>query len=252
MGVVKTCEVRGLKIFLDVDSEHPSEKIRNYEMWRVGHYDSKAPDTLDWIDTHFKPGDTVFDIGANIGQYSLYAAKRLNRKIRVLAFEPEALNFAKLNRNIVLNGMVDTIVPYPIALSNRTTIDTFYTKSFVVGASLHALGRQITQGEVPFEPENRQGTIASSLDDLTTQFRLPVPTHIKVDVDGIENIIVDGAARLFKQPELKTFLIEVFMHGDIADRIRSGFAEGGFILSNESDTDFTEGLVQNLIFTRPE
>ena len=250
MGVIKACEVRGVEILLDVDTEDDTGDIRNYEMWRVGHYDHKEPDTLDWIDAHFKPGDTVFDIGANIGQYSLYAAKRLKSDVRILAFEPEALNFAKLNRNIVLNGMVDVIVPYPIAISNRTAVDTFYTKTFAVGASLHALGREITQGEVEFQPQNRQGTISSSLDDLTTQFGLPIPNHIKVDVDGIEDLIVEGAAGLFTRPELKTFLIEVYMHGDISDRIRKGFEEGGFRLSNESDTDFTKGVVQNLIFTR--
>jgi FkbM family methyltransferase len=238
-------------ILLDVDTEDESGEVRNYEMWRVGHYDHKEPDTLDWIDNHFQPGDTIFDIGANIGQYSLYAAKRLGMDLRILAFEPEALNFAKLNRNIVLNGMIDVIVPYPIAISNRTAVDTFYSKTFAVGASLHALGREITQGEVAFEPQNRQGIVSSSLDDLTTTFGLPIPNHIKVDVDGIEDLIVEGAAGLFERPELQTFLIEVYMHGDIAQRVRNGFEAGGFVLSNESDTDFTTGVVQNLIFTRP-
>jgi FkbM family methyltransferase len=250
VGLIKECTVRGLDIRLDVDSDDESGNRRNYEMWRVGHYDHKEPDTLDWIDSHFKPGDTVFDIGANIGQYSLYAAKRLNSDIRILAFEPEALNFAKLNRNIVLNELTDVIVPYPIAISNRTAVDTFYSKSFAVGASLHALGREITQGEIPFTPQNRQGTVSSSLDDLTSTFGLPVANHIKVDVDGIEDLIVEGAAELFRQPELRTFLIEVFMHGDIAQRIRAGFEAGGFVLSNEAETDFTAGVVQNLIFTR--
>ncbi len=250
MGVIKECRVRGLDISLDVETEEESGDLRNYEMWRVGHYEHKEPDTLDWIDKHFNPGDVIFDIGANIGQYSLYAARRLEGQCRILAFEPEALNFAKLNRNIVLNGLVDVIVAYPIAISNRTAVDTFYSKTFSVGASLHALGREITQGEIAFKPQNRQGTVSSSLDELTERFSLPVPNHIKVDVDGIEDLIVEGAAGLFQKPELETVLIEVFMHGDIADRIRKGFEKGGFILSNEANTDFTEGVVQNLIFVR--
>ncbi len=250
-GITRQCTVRGVDILLDVDSEDESGDVRNYEMWRVGHYADKEPDTLDWIDTHFEPGDTVFDIGANIGQYSLYAANKLNREISILAFEPEALNFAKLNRDIVLNDLVDVILAYPIAISNRTAVDSFYSKTFTVGASLHALGREITQGGVPFEPQNRQGTVCSSLDDLTTTFGLPIPNHIKVDVDGIEDLIVDGAAQLFHQQELRTFLIEVYMHGDIAERVQAGFAAGGFVLSNEAEIDFTPGVVHNLIFTRP-
>lgn len=250
MSVTRSCVVRDVEILLDVDTEDDSGEVRNYEMWRVGHYDHKEPDTLDWIDTHFRPGDTVFDIGANIGQYALYAAKRLGGDVRILAFEPEALNFAKLNRNIVLNELVDVVVPYPIAISNRTAIDTFYSKAFVTGAALHALGREVTQGEKAFESQNRQGTVSVSLDDLITTFDVPVPTHIKVDVDGIEDLIVEGASELLQRPELKSFLIEVYMHDDIADRIRSGFEAGGFHLSNEADTDFTQGVVQNLIFTR--
>ena len=250
MGVIKECRVRGLNISLDIETEDESGDLRNYEMWRVGHYEHKEPDTLDWIDKYFNPGDVIFDIGANIGQYSLYAARRLEGQCRILAFEPEALNFAKLNRNIVLNDLVDVIVAYPIAISNRTAVDTFYSKTFSVGASLHALGREITQGEIAFKPQNRQGTVSSSLDELTERFSLPVPNHIKVDVDGIEDLIVEGAAGLFQKPELKTVLIEVFMHGDIADRIRKGFERGGFTLSNEANMDFTEGVVQNLIFVR--
>ena len=74
--------------------------------------------------------------------------------------------------------------------------------------------------------------------------------HIKVDVDGIEDRIVEGARATFKRPELRTFLIEVFMHGDIADRIRRDFEAEGFELSNNSHVDFTTGVVQNLIFVR--
>lgn len=250
MGMTKQCSVRGLDILIDVDTQDESGEARNYEMWRLGHYDSKEPDTLDWIDAHFKPGDTFYDIGANIGQYALYAAKRLGGDARILAFEPEALNFAKLNRNIVLNGLVETVVAYPIAISNRTAVDTFYSKTFAVGASLHALGRRVTQGEVAFEPQNQQGTVSCSLDDLVDRFGMPVPNHIKVDVDGLEDFIVAGAANLFKRAELKTVLIEVFMHGDMADRVRAGFDVGGFQLSNKARLDFSPGVVQNLIFTR--
>ena len=250
MSVLRTCKVRSQTISLELESDEQPEGTRNHELWRADTFDSKEPDTLDWIDTCIRPGDVLYDVGANIGQYSLYAAKQCKGDLTVLAFEPEALNFAKLNRNIVLNDMVEIIVPYPIAISNQTAVDTFYSKTFAVGASLHALGREITQGEKEFTPQNRQGTISSSLDDLTTRFGLPVPNHIKVDVDGIEDLIVEGAVELFTNPELRTFLIEVYMHGDIAGRIRKGFEAGGFTLSNEADTDFTQGVVQNLIFTR--
>lgn len=246
---IRTCTVRDLTIQLDLDSEEEGE-VRNYELWRAGHYDSKEPDTLDWIDACFDAGDIVYDVGANIGQYSLYAARRLRGDVRILSFEPEALNFAKLNRNIVLNDLGGAITAYPIAISDETGLDTFFVKTFVSGASLHALGRAVTQGEVPFEAQNLQGTLAVSLDDLVGRFGLPAPTHIKVDVDGIEERIVSGASELLGNPALRTVLIEIFSHGDIADRIEDTFIRAGFTLDNAGAIDRSQGRVNNFIFVR--
>lgn len=251
MGIIRTCTVRDKTILLDLDTDRESDDgVRNYELWRAGHYDHKEPDTLDWIDGCFKEGDTIYDIGANIGQYSLYAAKKLNGQAQFLAFEPEALNFAKLNCNILLNDLGGAITAYPLALSDRTGIDYFYSKAFKTGASLHALGRTITQGEKPFEPQNRQGVMAVSLDDVTGRFGLPFPAHIKVDVDGIEDRIVAGAYKTLRDARLKTFLIEVYMHKNMADVIKTAFFDAGFTLSNADVVDFSEGIVQNLIFRR--
>ncbi|MBT4138580.1 MAG: FkbM family methyltransferase [Candidatus Latescibacteria bacterium] len=251
MSITQSCTVRKQTILLDLDTDQESEDgIRNYELWRAGHYDHKEPDTLDWIDAHFNEGDTLYDIGANIGQYSLYAAKCLNGNAQILTFEPEALNFSKLNRNIVLNELGQAMTAYPIAVSDDTGIDHFYSKAFKTGAALHALGRAVTQGEKAFEPQNRQGIMAVSLDDLTGKFDLPFPTHIKVDVDGIEDRIVSGAHNTLRDPRLKTFLIEVYMHGEIAQNIQTAFQEAGLTLSNADVTDFTPGVVQNLIFVR--
>lgn len=252
MSIIRTCTVRNQTIYLDLDTDQESDDgIRNYELWRAGHYDNKEPDTLDWIDTFFKEGDTMYDIGANIGQYSLYAAKKLNGNAHILTFEPEALNFAKLNRNILLNNFGNTMTAYPLALSDKTGIDHFYSKAFKTGAALHALGRPITQGEKAFEPQNRQGIMAVSLDDLTGRFGLPFPTHIKVDVDGIEDRIVTGAYNTLRDSRLKTFLIEVYMHKTMAADIKTAFLAAGLKLHNADVVQFTEGIVQNLIFTRP-
>ena len=251
MSVIRTCKVRSQTIDLELDTDQEQEGVRNNELWRADTYDSKEPDTLDWIDTFIEPGDVVYDVGANIGQYSLYAALKLDRQLTVHAFEPEALNQAKLNRNIVLNDLVGVITPYALAISDRTAIDTFYIQRFGPGAALHTWGKSITQGEKAFEPQNRQGVMAVSLDDLTGRFGLPFPTHIKVDVDGIEDQVVAGASKTLSDDRLRSVLIEVFMHKDIADRIKNAFFDKGLELSNADTIDYTQGIVQNLIFKRP-
>lgn len=242
--------MRELTILIDVEGDN--EGSRNHELWRANTFNEKEPDTLDWIDTWFRPGETIYDVGANIGQYALYAARRLDERARVLAFEPEALNYAKLNRNILLNGLGEVVTAYPFAISDRTAVQHFYSKTFAPGAALHALGEPVTQGAVPFAPQNRQGTLAVSLDDLTGRFGLPFPDHVKIDVDGIEDKIVAGGSQTLEDARLKTVLIEVYMFEDMARRIETAFFERGFALANVSPVDYSEGIVQNLIFKRED
>ena len=191
---------------------------------------------------------TGLDIGANIGQYALFAARKAPGAA-VFAFEPEALNYAKLNRNIVANRLTGRIIPYCLAVAGTGGYGRFYSRNFSPGAALHAWARPVTQGEEPFEAENIQGMISATLDDITRH--LPFPDHIKVDVDGIELAIVEGARRTLADPRLHSVLIEVFMYRDHARRIRALFEEAGFILSNADAVDYTPGRVHNLIFARP-
>ena len=251
MGTILTCEVGGETILIDLDTEAEEEGVRNHERWRAVTYTEKEPDTLAWIDTFFRPGDIIYDVGANIGQYALYAALKLKKQVTVLAFEPEALNFAKLNKNIVLNDLVGTVIPYCLAITDRMVFHRFYVKTFAPGAALHALGRPITQGEKPFPPQNQQGILAVSLDDLTGRLSAPFPTHIKVDVDGIEDRIVTGADQTLSDPRLKSVLIEVFMHKNIASQIKDVFLNKGFVFHNADVVDYTPGIAQNLIFKKP-
>jgi FkbM family methyltransferase len=250
MGDVVECHVGGETVLLHVDSRVEGEDASNREMWRARTYTTKEPDTLAWIDAFFREGDVIYDIGANIGQYSLYAAKRLHGNCTVLAFEPEALNYAKLNRNIVLNGLTGIIMPYCLAVTEKMALDAFYVQSFAPGAALHSWGRPVTQGERPFSPQNQQGMVGLSLDDLTGRFGLPFPNHIKIDVDGTEADIVRGAAGTLSDRRLKTALVEVYMFKNVADEIEEAFASRGFGLTNAEQVDHTPGTVRNLTFTR--
>ncbi|HEY5918287.1 MAG TPA: hypothetical protein VIU13_12820, partial [Chryseolinea sp.] len=79
---VNTCNVRGVEVKIGVSSA--------LELFRCETYDTKEPETLDWIDK-FKKDEILFDIGGNIGVYSMYAGKK---GARVYAFEPESQNFS--------------------------------------------------------------------------------------------------------------------------------------------------------------
>src|SRR3989338_9770525 len=82
--------------------------------FRANTFFSKEPDTLAWIDT-FNKSDTFYDIGANVGLYSLYAAIK---GISVIAFEPESQNYAEFNKNIFLNNLDSKIQALNVAISD--------------------------------------------------------------------------------------------------------------------------------------
>ena len=244
------CEVGEESILLDIESEIQEDGERNYELWRAETYATKEPDTIEWINSFFQQGDVIYDIGANIGQYSLYAAKRLKGNCKILAFEPEALNYAKLNKNIVLNNLAESITAYCLAIADKMELDLFYVQRFTPGAALHSWKKPETQGEKPFTPKNKQGMIAVSLDDLTGRFSLTFPNHIKIDVDGIEELIINGAQNTLLDRRLKSVLVEIFMYKNTTSRIKQAFYNSGFILHNADLIDYRPGIVQNLIFKR--
>ena len=173
--------------------------------WRARTFLTKEPETLEWIDT-FHDGDVLFDVGANIGLYSIYAAKR---SIRVVAFEPESQNYALVNQNIFLNGLGDRIQCLAVALSDRNSVDYIYLSRFRTGESLHAFGDPLDWQQQPFTPSFQQGSIAFSLDGFMEFQPEPFPTHIKIDVDGIEAKVIRGAARTLRDPRLKSLLVEM-------------------------------------------
>src|SRR3990172_115673 len=111
INAVKKVEINGTPMIFDANEE--------LHLLRAELIASKEPETLEWIDS-FADSAVLFDIGANIGVFSLYAA--LHRNCDVYAFEPEAKNYACLNKNIFLNKLGRRVRALNVALHNRTTI----------------------------------------------------------------------------------------------------------------------------------
>jgi hypothetical protein len=110
INVVRKMDYRQRDIFLAMDSDFE---------YRVRlHSCEKEPETVDWIETFMKEGDVLYDVGANIGAYSLVASKFFYGKVKVYAFEPAFPNFAQLCKNLALNGCQGAVVPLQVALSD--------------------------------------------------------------------------------------------------------------------------------------
>jgi hypothetical protein len=105
--------------------------------WRVNTLFSKEPYTLEWI-AEFGGDEVLVDIGANVGMYTVWAAR--TRGIKVFAFEPESQNYALLNRKILLNGLTEQVRAYCAGLSNETGFGDMYLSELKIGGSCHAVG----------------------------------------------------------------------------------------------------------------
>lgn len=177
----------------------------------------KEPWTVEWIETSIQPGDVFYDIGANIGGYSLIAAQASAGQANVFAFEPGYATFHTLCDNIVLNHCEKNITPFPIALSNQTELTHFNYSSLESGAALHNLGKTEELASEGDAPLYQQVVVSYSLDDFIAQFSLPVPNHIKLDVDGTELAVLHGAKQTLANPRVRSLMVELNEDEDRSD-----------------------------------
>lgn len=168
---------------------------------------SKEPFTIEWIHGSIGEGDVLYDIGANVGAYSLVAAKRPGGGARVFSFEPSYQTVATLCANIVLNDAVRLITPIPVALSSTTGKAGLGLRNLEPGAARHVLGPDLSGDDEPILYE--QPVMTFRLDDLVQLLHLPAPTHIKLDVDGAELAVLEGASSILSSPALRSMLVEV-------------------------------------------
>ena len=191
-------------------TEHEGRKMvfatpSMFTLWRVQSIREKEPWTLEWIAT-FSEGDVLLDVGANVGMYTIWAA--VTRKCQVYAFEPEAQNYAVLNRNIQLNDVASRVRAYCMGLSDATGLSVLNMADMRVGGSNHSVGEALDFEHKPMQTNFVQGCYAAALDELVAAHEMPVPNHIKIDVDGFEPKVIAGARATLRDPAVKTLLIE--------------------------------------------
>ena len=176
-----------------------------FTLWRVQTIYDKEPWTLEWVAT-IQPGEILLDCGANVGMYTIWAA--MTREARVYAFEPESQNYAILNRNILLNGLSGRVTAYCMGLSDASGLSKLHMADLRAGGSCHSVGEALDFKLEPLTTVFEQGCVAARLDDLVRDGALPVPNHIKIDVDGFEPRVIAGARATLGDPTVKSLLIE--------------------------------------------
>jgi FkbM family methyltransferase len=214
---------------------------------------AKEPRTVQWIEEVFRPGDVFYDIGANVGAYALVAAKAHAGAVRVYAFEPSFATYAQLCRNVILNGCSGTITALPVALADRTALQTLHYRDLRAGMARHALAAPVDADGRAFEAMASQAVLGYSLDDLVTHLALPVPTHIKLDVDGFEAEVLAGAGKTLGDPALRTVLIELMDDTDAERTCMAILCAVGFRVRSRERYEIRAGgsvSAHNYVFER--
>lgn len=210
---------------------------------------TKEPDTIAWIN-QFNKGDVFWDIGANVGVFTLYAA--IKRSARVLAFEPAAGNYMVLNKNIEGNNLSERVSAYCVAFNDVDLLSELNMQNTEFGASLSGFATQIDFKGDKFSPLFRQGMIGFSIDNFISKFSPEFPNHIKIDVDGIEPEIIQGAQEVLRDKRLKSLSVELNMDlPDMVKKVVTSIESCGMCLSNKAKVMRTKkSSIENYHFYR--
>ena len=180
--------------------------------WRTETFYSKEPETLEWIDKFDSKNKIIFwDIGANIGLYSVYASIK-HDNCSIISFEPSTSNLRILSRNIFINNLNDRIKIFNNPLQSSLNENQFLTMNeseFMEGHALNTFGENLDFEGKNFLPKMAYGLFGTSINFILDNKFLEIPDYIKIDVDGIEHLILEGGDKYLHNKKIKSLLIEV-------------------------------------------
>ena len=178
--------------------------------WRIKTFFTKEPETLEWIDSFEKKDKIIFwDIGANIGLYSIYSVLR-HENVSTISFEPSTSNLRVLSRNISINNLENKIKILSAPLSNKENqFLTMNEGDFVEGGALNTFGENYDFAGELFDSKMKYKILGTTIKNLLDNNILEIPNYIKIDVDGIEHLILEGAGKYLKDRRIKSLSIEI-------------------------------------------
>jgi FkbM family methyltransferase len=223
--------------------------------WRAKSFSTKEPETLEWIENYGGAG-AFFDVGANVGLYSLYYAKLFSDQ--VYSFEPSALNLGLLTKNISVNRLQEQIVVVPTPLASKNKIALLHMSALEEGGAHSTFGAVFGHDGLPLIEQMSYRIPGMTMDSLLSSAQIPeAPSLIKIDVDGIEHLILEGAHDVLRTPTLRSVLVEVNdQFRELASGVTQHLTDAGFELRSKRHSEmFATGQFSatcNQIWVRPE
>ncbi|MEQ8817660.1 MAG: FkbM family methyltransferase [Thalassobaculum sp.] len=198
------------------------------------------PGMLLWF-AGFSPDDVLVDIGANIGMFTVLAAGLSG--CRVIALEPFSLNVADLDHNVAVNGLQDRVTVMHAAASDRERIDTLYFGQDYAGAANQSFGRDDISEQYDDRDADREEVRGVPIDVLVARGEIPFPSHVKIDVDGFEEQVIEGMRGILADPRFKSLRMEIRWHEAERRKLVDSIVDQGYSVAIADDA-------KNLLFTR--
>jgi len=200
---------------------------------------SKEPETINWINSKGKNA-ILYDIGANIGLYSIYHS--LINHSKSYAFEPSVFNLIQLTKNININNCNNLVSVISNPLSNVTSISEFNYTSSIEGGALSSFGVDYNFEGKKISTELNLNKLGFTIDELVEKHYVDKkPNLIKIDVDGIEHLILEGCIRTLKNEQCRSVLVEI---NDSFEEQKSNsekiLKDSGFRLLKKEQSAYTE------------
>lgn len=224
--IVTTTTVRGVSLRFLTHTQR--------QLWQaVGHEFIEA-ELLDFIDA-IPAGSVYFDIGASNGIFACYA---MLKGLQVYAFEPEAQNFALLDRNNFLNG--GALHSFNLAIADQRELGRLYSAKFEAAGHMKILDRPDFVGGGSFEAEHVSTVLKYPLAQWVADYKAPRPDYLKIDVDGSELEVLRGAADLLQTAS--GLFIEICETSEQTGEVLRLIEEAGFRLRHKTQVQHYDQL----------
>lgn len=160
---------------------------------------TKLPEYFEmkFVNKIINKGDTVIDVGANLGSYSLIAASKVG-KGKVFAFEPSNIAYKRLLENITINNMDDKIKTLRVAVSDK--------KGYL---DFSDLSRPEVSHVSYIQSQGSTRIKSITLDGFIKRQKINKIRLIKIDVEGYEAKVLEGASEILKRGIVDYLLIEI-------------------------------------------
>ena len=193
------------------------------------------------------PGGAVVDVGANIGYFSLLAAKLVGNAGKVIAVEAHPRNFEILSAAVQHNGL-EQVVAFNIGLSDENG------SAQVIMADQNEFANR-TASMVPQPGLSGPTVPVRRFDDCISDWNIDVIDLLKLDVDGFETKVARGAAESLRSGRVKNVIVELNDHwlsasGSSAQELTALLHAAGFSIARHPIASFFFGPLEDRHFVR--